>query len=153
MQDSATGTWIAALISTNLETLASETATAVFQRVPFYRSLGAAGVQAAFADILMVLTQVFPAGDLQPLSLYLERVVPRRLVSGAAADALIEATAIIDDQLCRLISREMEDQSARIAEAIRSIHAVNHAQRMMISEINLRLLTGQFAPVDDEPLR
>ena len=139
--ENATGEWLAALILDHLDLLAAAATATALAQVPWYQTFPPAAVREMFRQSYRALAQVFPTHDITPMRRYVEEVITERLRSGAPAEGLIAVATILEDEVHRLIERESRDDPRRAADAARQLMAVTKNMRMIMSGINLRLLT------------
>jgi len=141
LMENATGEWLAALILDHLDLLAAEATATALAQVPWYQTFPPAAVREMFRESYRALAQVFPTHDITPMRNYVEEVITERLRSGAPAEGLIAVATILEDEIHRLIERDSRDNPRRGADAARQLMAVTKNMRMIMSGINLRLLT------------
>ena len=134
------GTWLSQLVLTHLDELAREMATEARRTMPIYRAMDPEVVHPLFVALYQVLAQSFAAGDIAPLRFYLERVTADRMRDGASADGFIKLADLSHQGITRLIRQAAAGDPARIADAMRIEQSVNSNARLMLSEINLRLI-------------
>ncbi|HET7080165.1 MAG TPA: hypothetical protein VFM49_22255 [Chloroflexia bacterium] len=134
------GTWLSQLVLTHLDELAQEMATEARRTMPIYRAMEPEVVHPLFAALYQVLAQSFAVGDTAPLRAYLERVTADRMRDGASADGFIKLAELSQQGLLRLIRQELPQDPERAADAIRIAQNMNNNARLMLSEINLRLI-------------
>jgi hypothetical protein len=134
------GTWLSQLVLTHLDELAQEMATEARRTMPIYRAMEPQVVHPLFAALYQVLAQSFAVGDTAPLRAYLERVTADRMRDGASADGFIKLAELSQQGLLRLIRQELPQDPERAADAIRIAQNMNNNARLMLSEINLRLI-------------
>ena len=134
------GAWLSQLVLTHLDELAQEMATEARRTMPIYRAMDPEVVHPLFAALYQVLAQSFAVGDIGPLRFYLERVTAERMRDGASADGFIKLAELSHHGLVRLIRQELAQDPERAAEAMRVAQNVNNNARLMLSEINLRLI-------------
>lgn len=139
--DTSTNTWLTELVQTNLDILAARAADAARARVSWYRNIPPERLHTMFATTYGVLAEVFPADNLTPLRLYMDAVITERIRSGATALDLLDVIAIIESELIRLIDAQTDVPAARRLEASRQTTTIIRNMRMILSSINLRLLT------------
>jgi hypothetical protein len=134
------GTWLSQLVLTHLDELAQEMATEARRTMPIYWAMEPQVVHPLFAALYQVLAQSFAVGDTAPLRAYLERVTADRMRDGASADGFIKLAELSQQGLLRLIRQELPQDPERAADAIRIAQNMNNNARLMLSEINLRLI-------------
>jgi hypothetical protein len=134
------GTWLSQLVLTHLDALAQEMATEARRTMPMYRAMEPEVVQPLFVALYQVLAQSFAVGDIAPLRAYLERVTADRIRDGASADGFIKLAALSQQGITRLIEQESAQNPERATDALRMAQTVNNNARLILSEINLRLI-------------
>jgi hypothetical protein len=134
------GTWLSQLVLTHLDELAQEMATEARRMMPIYRAMDPEVVHPLFVALYQVLARSFAVGDIAPMRSYLERVTADRMRDGASADGFIKLAALSQQGITRLIQKESAPDPERAADAIRMAQAVNNNARLILSEINLRLI-------------
>jgi hypothetical protein len=134
------GTWLSQLVLTHLDELAQEMATEARRTMPIYRAMDPEVVHPLFVTLYQVLAQSFAVGDTAPLRAYLERVTADRIRDGASADGFIKLAELSHQGLTRLIRQELPQDPERAADAIRIAQNMNNNARLILSEINLRLI-------------
>jgi hypothetical protein len=134
------GTWLSQLVLAHLDELAQEMAAEARRTMPMYRAMDPEVVQPLFVALYQVLAQSFAVGDIAPLRSYLERVTADRIRDGASADGFIKLAGLSQQGITRLIQQELAQNPARAADAIRMAQTVNNNARLILSEINLRLI-------------
>jgi hypothetical protein len=134
------GTWLSQLVLTHLDELAQEMATEARRTMPIYRAMDPEVVHPLFVALYQVLAQSFAVGDTAPLRAYLERVTADRIRDGASADGFIKLAELSHQGLTRLIRQELPQDPERAADAIRIAQNMNNNARLILSEINLRLI-------------
>ncbi|HEX6607442.1 MAG TPA: hypothetical protein VF276_11060 [Chloroflexia bacterium] len=134
------GTWLSQLVLTHLDELAQEMATEARRTMPIYRAMDPEVVHPLFVALYQVLAQSFAVGDTAPLRAYLERVTADRMRDGASADGFIKLAELSHQGLTRLIRQELPQDPERAADAIRIAQNMNNNARLILSEINLRLI-------------
>ena len=134
------GTWLSQLVLAHLDELAREMGTEARRTMPIYRAMEPEVVHPLFVALYQVLAQSFAVGDIAPLRAYLERVTADRIRDGASADGFIKLAELSQQGIVRLIRQELPQDPERAADAIRMAQNVNNNARLMLSEINLRLL-------------
>jgi len=136
----ATGPWLAALIQTHLDDLAAGLAAAARRQMPLYRDLDPAPVQTLFVALYQVLAQAFATDDVGLVRTYLEQVTSVRIRDGASAAAFIQLVSISDAAIDQLIQGAHSASPQYVADALRHQRAMSNTIRLILSEINLRLL-------------
>ncbi|HMA36473.1 MAG TPA: hypothetical protein VKY74_18595 [Chloroflexia bacterium] len=139
--ETPTGTWLAELILSHLDELAATLGEAARRDIPLYRAMEPAVVHPLFAALYQVLAQTLAAGDMAPMRTYLQHVTVSRIRDGAAAASFIKLAEISDATVDRLVQRELPHDPAFAAEALRQVHTVSQNVRLILSEINLQLLS------------
>jgi|SwirhisoilCB3_FD_contig_41_2220259_length_506_multi_2_in_0_out_0_1 hypothetical protein len=134
------GTWLSQLVLAHLDELAQEMAAEARRTMPMYRAMDPEVVQPLFVALYQVLAQSFAVGDIAPLRSYLERVTADRIRDGASADGFIKLAGLSQQGITRLIQQELAQNPERAADAIRMAQTVNNNARLILSEINLRLI-------------
>ncbi|MDQ2807738.1 MAG: hypothetical protein M3Z04_12650 [Chloroflexota bacterium] len=134
------GPWLAALIQAHLDDLATGLADAARQQIPLYRALDPAAVQTLFVALYQVLAQAYAANDVGLIRTYLEQVATIRMRDGASAAAFIQLVSISDAAVARLIQQAPRASPQYIGDALRHQQAMSNTIRLILSEINLRLL-------------
>lgn len=139
--DTPARAWLADLVLHNIDALADELATVARQRFPLYAALPPEQVLPLFVALYQVVAQSLAQADIAPLRTYFEQVTARRIRAGASADGFIQLAAISQEALDRLIARESADNPERAAAARHAYSTIITNTRLILSEINLRLLT------------
>jgi hypothetical protein len=134
------GTWLSQLVLTHVDALAEEMATEARRTMPIYRAMDPEVVHPLFVALYQVLAQSFAMGDTAPLRAYLERVTADRIRDGASADGFIKLAELSHQGLTRLIQQELPQNPERAADAVRIAQNMNNNARLILSEINLRLI-------------
>jgi hypothetical protein len=134
------GTWLSQLVLTHVDALAEEMATEARRTMPIYRAMDPEVVHPLFVALYQVLAQSFAMGDTAPLRAYLERVTADRIRDGASADGFIKLAELSHQGLTRLIQQELPQNPERAADAVRVAQNMNNNARLILSEINLRLI-------------
>ena len=134
------GTWLSQLVLAHLDELAQEMAAEARRTMPMYRAMDPEVVQPLFVALYQVLAQSFAVGDIAPLRSYLERVTADRIRDGASADGFIKLAGLSQQGITRLIQQELAQNPECAADAIRMAQTVNNNARLILSEINLRLI-------------
>jgi len=115
-------------------------ATEARRTMPMYRAMDPGVVHPLFVALYQVLAQSFALGDIAPLRAYLERVTADRIRDGASADGFIKLAGLSQQGIARLIQQESAQDPARAADALRTAQTMNNNARLILSEINLRLI-------------
>ncbi len=136
-----TGPWIAALIETNLDRLAAEAATEGRVRIPFYRTLPLASLQDGFRTSWQMQAAAF-GGNHAPLRAHMLAIVTARVESGASIIDMLDAADLMRDLLTACVHATTDAGSGPHHEVIRQVEALHKTLRMLISAINLQLLTS-----------
>jgi hypothetical protein len=134
------GPWIAALIEANLDALAVEAAAEGCRRIPFYRTLPRAELEQGYRTSWQMQATAFN-GDLAPLRNHMRAIVTARVESGATVGDMMDAADLMRDVLIARIRATPAPAATPIHEAIRQVEALHTTLRMLISGINLQLLT------------
>lgn len=134
------GHWVAELIRINLDELATEAVTLAQNQVALYNRLPTEVVKDIFATTFRALADTLDSGTIEPMRAHMEVVIPSRIQSGASAESLIALATLLEGTVHRLILREQPDPMVA-AEASRSLMAQTKNARLILTGINLRLLT------------
>jgi len=108
--------------------------------MPLYRDLDPAPVQTLFVALYQVLAQAFATDDVGLVRTYLEQVTSVRIRDGASAAAFIQLVSISDAAIDQLIQGAHSASPQYVADALRHQRAMSNTIRLILSEINLRLL-------------
>jgi hypothetical protein len=134
----AGGPWIAALIEANLDALAVEAAAEGCERIPFYRTLPRGELEQGFRYSWQMQASAF-YGDPLPLRNHMRAIVTARVESGATIADMMDASDLMRDLLVARIHAALAPRPTH--EAVRQVEALHKTLRMLISGINLQLLT------------
>jgi hypothetical protein len=134
------GHWVSELIKANLDELATEAVTLAQAQVTLYSRLSTEVVKDMFTTTYRALADTLDSGSIEPMRAHMEVVIPSRIQSGASAESLIALATLLEGTVHRLILREQPDPLVA-AEASRSLMAQTKNARLILTGINLRLLT------------
>jgi hypothetical protein len=137
----ATGPWLAALIQAHIEDLAEALGEAARRDIPFYQAIPPQQVQHLFRALYQAVAATVEAGDLLPMRTHLEQITAARIRAGVAASSYIALVPLSQANLLALIERDGSSDRALKADAIRVVQSIHTNARLMLSEINLRLLS------------
>ncbi|HMA34538.1 MAG TPA: hypothetical protein VKY74_08655 [Chloroflexia bacterium] len=146
MDGTANSSRAAELVVAHLESLVARTLPAACSQVPWYRSLPAAVLQEMFRHDYEALAAMLASNDMAALRAYVEQTGIERIGKGASAPALIAAAALLENEVSQLIAVEMAPDHASAIAATRRVQLITKNVRMILSGINLRLLTQPAAP-------
>ncbi|HMA33042.1 MAG TPA: hypothetical protein VKY74_01075 [Chloroflexia bacterium] len=148
--ENPTGIWLSELILTHADRLALQAVVAACAQVPWYRQFPPDVLQGTFVSTYQTLAQVFPTLDITPMRVYMDRVIVERIRAGAPAESLMAVASLLESGVHALIDQQPAPGAARAAEAHRLTLAITKNLRLILSGINLRLLTDQsgLAPMN-----
>jgi hypothetical protein len=144
--DDPTRTWLANLLLAHIDELATRLADASRRDIPLYAAMDPAVVHQLYVQLYRVIAQSFAEASITPMRTHLTQVTATRMRDGAAAVAIIMLAAISRDEMQRFIDREAAGDPVRAAEATRLATTLNNNVRLIMSEINLRLLSENPPP-------
>ena len=110
-------------------------------QIPFYCELPSTAVEQMFRDDFQAIAAVLDAPDLVQLRSYVEASTTQRIVAGAPATVLIAGATLLEDGVRYLIESDSDLDTVAPTEAMRRVQMVVKNMRMIVSGINLRLLT------------
>ncbi len=133
-------TWVANLIRTHLDLLATSAATRACELIPIYRTMDPLQLHAAFANLYQAIAATVGESDPAPLRGHLERQIPQRLRQGMAVTDLLHLSVVLQDELEHLVEQEAAAESMPTAPALRLLQSTQTRVRMIVSGINLQVL-------------
>jgi hypothetical protein len=133
-------TWVANLIRTHLDLLATSAATRACELIPIYRTMDPLQLHAAFANLYHAIAATVGETDPAPLRGHLERQIPQRLRQGMAVTDLLHLSVVLQDELEHLVEQEAAAESMPTAPALRLLQSTQTRVRMIVSGINLQVL-------------
>src|SRR5690348_9190273 len=136
------GLMLAQLIRTQSAGLIERTVEQACAQVPWYRTLAPDAIQRMFTQDYQALAQVLESNDNAALRVYVVETGEQRLETGAPAESLIAVATLIEENVRRLIDRELASDPTAIHDATRRVQIVTKNIRMILSGINLRRLVN-----------
>ncbi len=133
-------TWVANLIRTHLDLLATSAATRACELIPIYRTMDPLQLHAAFANLYQAIAATVGESDPAPLRGHLEQQIPQRLRQGMAVTDLLHLSMVLQDELEHLVEQEAAAESMPTAPALRLLQSTQTRVRMIVSGINLQVL-------------
>ena len=133
-------TWVANLIRTHLDLLATSAATRACELIPIYRTMDPLQLHAAFANLYQAIAATVGESDPAPLRGHLEQQIPQRLRQGMAVTDLLHLSVVLQDELEHLVEQEAAAESMPTAPALRLLQSTQTRVRMIVSGINLQVL-------------
>jgi hypothetical protein len=131
----------AILITTHLDSLVARTLQIAVAQVPWYHNFAEAELAQMFRRDYQALAEVLGNNNMAALRTYVEQTGMARIAQGASAPELITIATLLEAGVSHLIATEMGTASTQAAEATRRVQMVIKNMRMILSGINLRLLT------------
>jgi hypothetical protein len=141
MDSTASSRRVAGLIEAHLDHLLDQTGLRAIAQVPWYHQLPQGAQANMFRQDYQAVVRMLLTDDMVALRTFLDETVPPRLSQGAPATGLITAASLMETEIGQLVVAELGDDPARAAETMRRVAVVIKNMRMIISGINLRLLT------------
>jgi hypothetical protein len=135
------GAWLSDLIRSNLISLAVNATTVARAQVPWYRNVPPEQLQGLLATSYTMLAQTLLTGDITPMRAYMERAITERLSQGAPVEGILQLSTLLEAGVRDLILRETTADPTRVAAAERLLVMTSKNLRLIISGINLRLLS------------
>src|SRR5690242_13318438 len=146
---SSAGPWLANLVMDHADDLSAHLAATVQRQIPFYATWERERINQAINLFCQSLAQVFATGDMAPVRVYLERLVGARLGQRTAGTDYIWLLDRLEESMRALIERQAGDPR-RLNEAHRLVRSTSRNARLIISEINLQLLTRASSPASKQ---
>jgi hypothetical protein len=133
-------TWVANLIRTHLDLLATSAAARACELIPTYRMMDPPQLHVAFANLYEAIAATVGDADPAPLRCHLEQHIPQRLRQGMAVTDLLHLSVVLQDELEHLVEQAAADYSIPPAPALRLLQSTQTRVRMIVSGINLQVL-------------
>ena len=133
-------TWVANLIRTHLDLLATSAATRACELIPTYRMMDPPQLHVAFANLYEAIAATVGDADPAPLRCHLEQHIPQRLRQGMAVTDLLHLSVVLQDELEHLVEQAAAAESMPTAPALRLLQSTQTRVRMIVSGINLQVL-------------
>ena len=130
-------TWVANLIRTHLDMLATSAATRACELIPIYRTMDPLQLHAAFAGLYQAIAATVGAADPAALRGHLEQHIPQRLRQGMAVTDILHLSVVLQDELESLVEQAATAESIPTAPALRLLQSTQTRVRMIVSGINL----------------
>ncbi len=146
-----TADWLAASITAHSAVLAGDLGAFAQQQVPFYSTIDRARLLAGMQRYFEARARAIADTDMAPLRAYLEQTLSAQIQQGAEGAIYIGLINHADDLVAALIAHEAPN-AAQGDDARRTARSTSRNARLIVSEINLKLLTDP-AYYDDGPLR
>jgi hypothetical protein len=138
--EQGTGPWLAGLIRTHIDSLAATLGDAAHHSIPVYQAMDQEFVRERFAYFYAAMADTLAGGEMAPLRAYLERVASNRMRHGVAAASFIQLAPITEHSLGVIIEAAATGDAGRVADGMRLVQSMINNTRLILSEINLRLL-------------
>jgi hypothetical protein len=135
------GAWLSDLIRSNLTSLAVNATTVARAQVPWYRNVPPEQLRGMLATSYTMLAQTLLSGDITPMRTHMEQVITERLSQGAPVEGILHLSTLLEAGVTDLIHRDPQVDPARVAAAERLLVMTSKNLRLIISGINLRLLS------------
>ena len=142
MQATDPAEWLADLILAHLSQLTAQATAHARAQVPWYQAQPEARIHNLLAGDYRALAVALRANDIPGLRVHVERVTQDCIRSGAPAIELIQVAELVEAEVRILIEADLTENSALAADAMRRMQTLTKNIRMIISAINLRLLTN-----------
>jgi hypothetical protein len=143
--------WLGRLVEENAEQLAADLLVAVQRDIPYYKEQPPGLLLERFVILYRSLAETYRATDIKVIRAYLETQISWRMRSGVSGDTFIRAALASHEVVTRLVETAPGVDAAQRAAALRHVQAVNQSARLILSELNLRTLTGDPPPRPDSP--
>jgi hypothetical protein len=88
-----------------------------------------------------MLAQTLLTGDITPMRTHMEQAITERLSQGAPVEGILQLSTLLEAGVRDLILRETTADPTRVAAAERLLVMTSKNLRLIISGINLRLLS------------
>jgi hypothetical protein len=135
------GAWLSDLIRANLSSLTEYATTVARAQVPWYRSVPPEQLQGMFATTYQILAQTLLSGDIAPMRGHMEQAITERLRQGAPVEDILQLSTLLEAGVADLIRHQPGADPQRVAGAERLLVMTSKNMRLIISGINLRLLS------------
>ncbi len=145
-----TADWLAASITAHRDRLAGDLGAFAQQQVPFYSTFDRAQLLEGMQQYFEAMARAIAGTDMTPLRAYLEQTIAAQIQQGAEGANYIGLINYADDLVAALITQEATD-AAQGDDARRTASSTSRNARLIVSEINLKLLIDP-AYYDDGPL-
>ena len=134
------GLTLAQLIRTQSAVLIEHTVEQACAQVPWYRTLPPEALHRMFNQDYQALARVLESNDTAALRVYVVETGEQRLQTGAPAESLIAVATLIEENVRRLVDRELAGDPTAAHDATRRVQIVTRNIRMILSGINLRMV-------------
>lgn len=135
------GAWLSDLIRANLIGLVDYAVTVARAQVPWYRDVPPEQLEGMFTVSYRMLAQTLLTGDINPMRAHMEQVITERLRQGAPVEGILQLSTLLEVGVRDLMERQVGAEPARVAGAERLLVTTSKNLRLIISGINLRLLS------------
>jgi len=136
------GAWLSDLIRANLPGLTDYAVTVARAQVPWYRTVPPEQLQGMFATTFRMLAQTLLTGDIAPMRGHMEQAITERLSQGAPVEGILQLSTLLEAGIRDLIRQQQGADPQRVAGAERLLVMTCKNLRLIISGINLRLLSS-----------
>jgi hypothetical protein len=140
------GATLAELIRSHNDALTERTVEQACAQIPWYRTLSAGAIRRMFKQDYQALAQMLESNDTATLRAYVNQTGEQRIKLGAPAESLIAVATLIEENVRRLIDRELKADPALARDATRRVQIITKNIRMILSGINLRLIVDAHPP-------
>ena len=135
------GAWLSDLIRANLPSLVAYATTVARAQVPWYRNLPPEQLEVMFTTTYRMLAQTLLTGDIGPMRGHMEQAITERLLQGAPVEGILQLATLLEVGVHDLMARQVGADPDRVAGAERLLVMTSKNLRLIISGINLRLLS------------
>lgn len=135
------GAWLADLIRSNLFSLSESAMTVARAQVPWYHNVPPEQLQTMFSTTYWMLGQTLLTGDISPMRGHMEQAITERLRQGAPVEGILQLSTLLEAGVIELIHHQQGVEPLRVASAERLLVMTSKNLRLIISGINLRLLS------------
>ncbi len=148
---SANTDWAARLIDSHRDALTERALDLARAQIPWYHSQSPDTLRRMFSDDYRALAQVLRTNDTAALRTHIEQVATECIHRGAPAAGLIAMASLLEESVRALIEREAANPAVA-AEATRRVQVITKNISMILSGVNLRLLTQSQQPPPDRSM-
>ncbi len=139
--ETLSGAWLSDLIRSNLTSLTTYAVTVARAQVPWYRTVPPEQLEVMFTTSYRVLAQTLLTGDISPMRGHMEQAITERLRQGAPVEGILQLSTLLEVGVRDMMARQAGADPDRIAGAERLLVMTSKNLRLIISGINLRLLS------------